>query len=240
MKHAPNRRLSLEFLGEWHAVGEAKNRGNHAQRVASAMAARPPYFDQFIEAMRYLQAFEPDVRPDFAALKQALLRFQSPANAQTYQHLLHQVLLPLSTTFLEHSPFKIANACHSVSHAFRETFRRLPEFGPLFELAITVGNVYYRGENIYQASRDSIGDLIRTGPRDGEDLPVHVWLTLGDMTVLDLTILASLRQQGRDDGGQDGILVWKASDPGDFLFEPLLLDNLFATRVDNITMVYAD
>lgn len=93
---------------------------------------------------------------------------------------------------------------------------------------------------IYQASRDSIGDLIRTGPRDGEDLPVHVWLTLGDMTVLDLTILASLRQQGRDDGGQDGILVWKASDPGDFLFEPLLLDNLFATRVDNITMVYAD
>ena len=190
--------------------------------------------------MRYLQAFESDVRPDFAALEQALLGFQSPTNTQTYRHLLHEVLLPLSTTFLNHSPFKIANACHSVSHAFRENFRRLPEVGSLFALAITVGNVYYRGENIYQASHDSIRDLIRTGPRDGEELPVHVWLTLEDMTVLDLTILSSLRQQGRHDGDQDGMLVWKASDPGDFYFEPLLVDNLFATRVDHITMVYAD
>ncbi len=57
---------------------------------------------------------------------------------------------------------------------------------------------------------------------------------------IELTILASLRQQERYDGDQDGMLVWKASDPGDLYFEPLLIDNLFASRVDHITMVYPD
>jgi len=75
------------------------------------------------------------------------------------------------------------------------------------------------------------------GPRDGEDLPVHVWLTVEDMTVLDLTILASLRHRGQYEGHSEGMLVWKANDPGDFLFEPLLVDNLFATRVDNVTLI---
>ena len=30
----------------------------------------------------------------------------------------------------------------------------------------------------------------------------------------------------------------KEDDPGDFRFEPLLFGNLFATRVDTITLVY--
>lgn len=196
-----------------------------------------PYFDQFIDAIRYLETFQPAPRPNYAAMRRGLLNFQSSANAPTYQSLLHEVLLPFSTSFLARSPFKVAHACHSVSHAFRHNFRSLPEVGDAFELAITIGNVYYRGENIYHANRDRIRDLILRGPRAGEELPVHVWLTLEDMTVLDLTVLASLRHQGRYDGERDGMLVWKESEPGDFFFEPLLVDNLFATRVDNITMV---
>ncbi|QKL52926.1 hypothetical protein HI795_14275 [Ralstonia solanacearum] len=60
------------------------------------------------------------------------------------------------------------------------------------------------------------------------------------MTVLDLTVLARLRHHGRHDGEHEGMLVWKESNPGNFHFEPQLVDNLFATRADNITMVYAD
>lgn len=197
------------------------------------------YLDQFIESVRYLETFQSGPQPDYDAMRRGLLGFQSPSNTPTYQSLLVEVLHPLSASFLAHSPFKIAHACHSVSHAFRHNFRSLPEVGQAFELAITVGNVYYRGENIYQASRNSIQELIQRGPRSGEELPVHVWLTLEDMTVLDLTVLASLRYHGRYDGENEGMLVWNESDPGDFRFEPLLVDNLFATRVDNITMVYA-
>jgi hypothetical protein len=232
-------------------MGEAKRRGNRDARVAAAIDAQAPvdnmhshmrlsgtsYLEQFIESMRYLEFFQSDSMPDYAEIRRALLGFQSAANAEMYRGLLEEVLLPLGASFLANSPFKVANSCHSVSHAFRHSFRNLPSVGEVFELAITVGNVSYRGENIYQASRDRIRDLIMQGPRDGEDLPVHVWLTVEDMTVLDLTILASLRHRGQYEGHSEGMLVWKANDPGDFLFEPLLVDNLFATRVDNVTLI---
>ncbi|WP_439892840.1 hypothetical protein ACS7SF_23210 (plasmid) [Ralstonia sp. 25C] len=197
------------------------------------------YLDQFIESVRYLETFQPGQRLDYAAMRRGLLGFQAPRKAQTYQSLLDGVLLPLSTSFLARSPLHVAHACHSVSHAFRHNFRSLPDVGHAFELALTVGNVYYRGENIYQASRSCIRDLILRGPRNGEELPVHVWLTLEDMTILDLTILASLRHHGRYDGESDRMLVWKENEPSDFHFEPLLVDNLFATRVDDTTMVSA-
>jgi len=197
-----------------------------------------PYLEQFIESVRYLEVFQPEAKQDYSELRRVLRSFQSSESAPVYQGLLEEVLLPFSASFLARSPFRVANACHSVSHAFRHNFRSLPGVGEMFEVAITVGNVYYRGENIYQASRESIRGLIEQGPRDGEELPVHVWLTIEDMTVLDLTILASLRHRGQYVGTDKGALVWKESNPGDFHFEPLLVDNMFATRVDNITLVH--
>ncbi|ENZ78058.1 hypothetical protein OR214_02334 [Ralstonia pickettii OR214] len=232
-------------------MGEAKRRGNRDVRVAAATDAQASvdhmhsqvrlsgmsYLEQFIESMRFLEFFQSDSMPDFTEVRRALLGFQSAENEPMYRGLLEEVLLPLGAAFLANSPLKVANSCHSVSHAYRHNFRNLPGVGDVFELAVTVGNIYYRGENIYQASRDSIRDLIMQGPRDGEDLPVHVWLTLEDMTVLDLTILASLRHRGQYEGPSEGMLVWRENDPGDFLFEPLLVDNLFATRVDNVTLI---
>lgn len=235
-------------------MGEAKRRGTREERTAAKIGVqdsagglnsrlRPSgasYLEQFIESVRYLEVFQSDAMPDYTEMGRTLLSFQSAENAPMYRRLLEEVLLPLGRSFLANSPFKVANSCHSVSHAFRHNFCNLPGVGEMFELAVTVGNVYYRGENIYQVSRDSIRDLVKRGPRDGEVLPVHVWLTLEDMTVLDLTILASLRHRGQYDGHSDGMLVWNANEPGDFIFEPLLVDNLFATRVDNVTLVHPD
>lgn len=39
-----------------------------------------------------------------------------------------------------------------------------------------------------------------------------------DLTVLDLTVLASLRHHGCHDGEHEGMLVWKESNPGNFHF----------------------
>ena len=211
------------------SMGEAKRRGTRDERVAAKIGAqdssgdsrermrssRTSYLEQFVESMRYLEVFQSESVPDYTEIRRALLSFQSAGNAPMYRRLLEDVLLPLGSSFLANSPLNVANSCHSVSHAFRHNFRNLPGVGEMFELAVTVGNVYYRGENIYQTSRESIRELIMQGPRDGEELPVHVWLTVEDMTVLDLTILASLRHRGQFDGRSDGMLVWNASDPGD-------------------------
>jgi hypothetical protein len=101
-----------------------------------------------------------------------------------------------------------------------------------FPLAVTIGNVYYRQNNIYKVTRTSIAQTVAEGFRADKNVDVHVWLTLDDMTVFDLTIVPTLISNGLLAADTPPLLMWRETDQSDFKFEPLLADNKFFERVD--------
>ncbi len=127
----------------------------------------------------------------------------------------------------------VAHACHAISDAFMMTLSNITQI-PL-PLAITIGDVWVKGKKKYGVNRSGIDQLIRTGFDQSKFVDAHVWLTLSDMTVIDLTILSTLHAEGALDGVNglgDGILVWREDEPSDYVFEPLLVDNAFFSKVE--------
>lgn len=124
--------------------------------------------------------------------------------------------------------YKIAHSCHATSHYFAQ------QFADRISVAVTIGNVYFRGTNIYGVTREKIEALIHEGFNRKRFVGVHVWLTTTDMTVLDLTALSSLAALGHAKAppSSNRVLVWNEESPGDLEFEPLLVDNDFFYKVE--------
>jgi len=196
-----------------------------------------PYLDQFITAIAFLEEFEKPTTPiDKAAAREYLIEFQS-TRMQRANELVLRAARQLAQRYVERTPDPLANRCHTVSYSFRETFLMNPLFGGVpHDPCITVGNVFHRGVSLFPTTRDSLRAMIEAGPQPGRDMATHVWITFPDMTVFDLTLLPTLRRRG-DHDGPDDLLVWHPSAPGDFVFEPLLVDNRFPERVDTLTSI---
>ena len=145
-------------------------------------------------------------------------------------------LLKLAEHYLESFPAgrSIANSCHATSHAFAVTVKAL-ELDDEIPMAITIGNVYFKNKNIYGVTRERIEQILTKGFEPGRTIDVHVWLTLPDMTVLDLTILSTLFARGLTEveaALDKRVLVWSPETQSDYRFEPLLVDNDFFLKVD--------
>lgn len=103
-------------------------------------------------------------------------------------------------------------------------------------MAVTIGNVHYKGQNIYNVSKSALKRILNVGHNTNEKLNVHVWLTLDNMTVFDLTILSSLAAMEIMPPLQEEespVLVWREDSPGEFNYEPLLIHNAFFDLVDS-------
>jgi hypothetical protein len=134
----------------------------------------------------------------------------------------------------------IEHNCHAISHGFAATLQQTP-FGEVFPLAMTIGNVWFRGNNIYKVTRQKIDQIIREGFVPDKTVDVHVWLTLSNMTVVDLTLLSTLSALGLSESApsrDDRVLFWQEATPGDFEFEPLLVDNDFFSKVERGVVTY--
>lgn len=157
---------------------------------------------------------------------------------------MHQLIDEMAHYFLEGrnnmNPGSIAHQCHIVSHGFKTFFdqncsvQSLPQ---LANLKMTVGNVFYKGENIYKATKRSVCETIDAGRKLDRELDFHVWLTTSDMTVYDLSIIPTLRAKGHNIGSDvDPLIVWRQGDKSDFIYKPLMVDNELADKVDIISM----
>jgi hypothetical protein len=192
----------------------------------------PKYVDQFTEALRFYTELHNDFgeMPDFRQLKEYFLQNQGPDRAENYDQL-HRFLLQFGEHYIAQYPSDVAHSCHAVSNGFYETWKNF-EWSEAFPLSITIGNVYYKGENIYNTSQDSIARITKEGFQRGKTVDVHVWLTLDDMTVVDLTIISTLQARGAIFATPSKFLLWREEIPTDFVFEPILVDNAFFGRID--------
>jgi len=192
------------------------------------------YLDQFVSALRFYFDLNPDedVRPDFNRLQRHFQQARS-ANPASSHAITKAFLARLADRFVDGYPGDIAHACHAASAGFLASWGASRPPGLPGTLSITVGSVRFKGRHVFQTTRNAIAQLIDAGRAPGADLPVHVWLTLDDMTVIDLSIVATLIKYGELSAGAPPVLFWRDDAPGDFVFEPLLVDNLFFQRIDS-------
>jgi hypothetical protein len=202
------------------------------------MQPTEPYRTAFVGALRNLASLSPEyaaTRPDFVQISQILARNREPELMDTYLQVKSRLLQPFAEYYVKTHPARggVANACHAVSAGFRESWGNL-EVAAAFPLTVTIGNVYFRGDNIYKVTFPRLTEILRLGPQAGQTLDVHVWLTCDNLEVIDLTIKSTLlrRRKLNPKKVKSPVLFWSEDEPGDFSYEPLLIDNDFFAKVD--------
>ena len=133
----------------------------------------------------------------------------------------------------------VINKCHAVSQGFWELLQRY-EFSSAFSANITIGNVFFKGRNIYNLSKNKLKYIINEGHSLTKSLDVHVWITFENMTVFDLTIIPTLLHMGlisEKEFKDNPVLTWREDLESEFNYIPLLVDNEFMHRVDKAIII---
>lgn len=192
------------------------------------------YLEQFLSSLRFYVELNPaEAAPrNFDGLRQHFLHRQSPAQVQSMTDT-RKFLTWLAEHFVEGYPGDLAHACHAASAGFLHSWNASRRPGLAGTLSVTVGSVRYKGTPVFETTRAAIAGLIAAGRAPAIDLPVHVWLTLDDLTVIDLSIVPTLVKYGHLPADTPPVLFWREDAAGDFAFEPLLVDNQFFERVDS-------
>ena len=195
------------------------------------------YLDQFVGSLQFLKEFNEEYRAngqEESTVRNVLVELQSHRDGGVYDKTL-ELLKILSTLVLaKYRPEDVVNKCHAVSQSLFETYNNSAPGG--FQLNITVGNVIYKGKNLYNLTRGGLREIIGQGPTATGSLDVHVWLTLEDMTVIDLSIIPTLVHRGElpESALEEPILFWHEGKESNFEYQPILVDNEFMHRVDRV------
>lgn len=206
------------------------------------MAGMMSYLEQFIDAVQFKRKIDRTFRPTTDQISALHKMFTEQSLAASSEELLHmrELIWSSATRDTDHLPMpRLINQCHAVSQSYFERYEQT-EFGERLPLYITIGNVFFQGHNVYGLSKSKLRTIVNRGPDAREKLDVHVWLTLSDMSVMDLTIVPTLKARGlitADSDEFDRVLMWDENTPGPFRYEPLLVDNDFLYRVDRIRSV---
>ncbi|MFK7892731.1 MAG: hypothetical protein AB8B63_18100 [Granulosicoccus sp.] len=101
-------------------------------------------------------------------------------------------------------------------------------------LTLTVGDVAYRGESLFNTTRTTLHDAIASGISTEDKPRFHVWLTLADMTIIDfsiLTVLGSGAHAALGGKSNQGVNIWRPERKGPLEYYPLLVDDEFLARL---------
>jgi hypothetical protein len=101
----------------------------------------------------------------------------------------------------------------------------------------TVGNVYLGDRNLFPTAQDGLRLLSAREKQLHEELRLYAWLTLNNMTLVDLTRPSYLRSKGVQpphvSSGSHAI-IWREAEAKKLRYEPLLVDNHLLGRIDDI------
>jgi len=194
------------------------------------------YLEQFVDSMRFLEKFDKNQKKEGLNYEDVSRGIERNLLDEELQNFLDNNLGNAANGFIRNSPGNLANLCHSVSQQFYENWMS-QKIGDIAPVAITVGNVKYKGQEIYQVSRSSVKRIMAKGFCPDESLDVHVWLTFSNMTVLDLTIIPTLVSKGLASPSEFEDLryvIWKEGESSSFEYIPVLQHNNFMYVVDKV------
>jgi hypothetical protein len=101
---------------------------------------------------------------------------------------------------------------------------------------LTVGDVKYNGTSIFNVTAEGVFNILRNG-KSKEDMNAHVWITLPDLTVLDLTIISTLIERGQihlQDAPENPVLTWREDISSKFFYHPIIVDKDFPHKVAHV------
>ncbi|KPQ23803.1 MAG: hypothetical protein HLUCCA13_11730 [Halomonas sp. HL-48] len=194
------------------------------------------YLKQFVDSMRFLERFDKNQKRQGLNYEEVFRGIESNLLDKELQSFLDNNLGTAADSFIRNSPGNLANLCHSVSQQFYENWMS-QKIGDIAPVAITVGNVKYKDQEVYNVSKSSVKRIMAKGFCPDESLDVHVWLTFSNMTVLDLTVIPTLVSKGLagpTDFDDLRYVIWKEGDDSDFEYIPVLQHNNFMYAVDKI------
>jgi len=197
------------------------------------------YLDKFLDALLYVGKFE-ELPPDDIVQK-TLGHYRNYAiflrENIGFEANLHQGVHDIVSRYAGGAP-NLKGQCHAICQGLHDIFFKFSEAHRIpASLALTVGEVRYKGTSVYDVSKAKIKRLIRGGNQTTSALGVHCWVTLDDMTVYDPTIMPNLAHMGWIEEAEVSahpIIVAPNGKTDDFEYIPMLVDNNFMARVDEV------
>lgn len=129
----------------------------------------------------------------------------------------------------------LVNRCHEVSQNFADVITELNkepgiERKPLF---ITIGNVKFEDEYLYKADFESLEKRFQDGLKSKVPMDFHVWITLPDLSIIDMTLHASmLNDEGNEDINACQLITDIDGSSSPFEYEPLFVHTDIMSLID--------
>lgn len=198
------------------------------------MNMKRSYSDQFIDAVRFFTELNGG-KPDYNALR-AHIKCKQSNSAKSQSEIWVERIAKFAEFIVQdrvRNGFEVINNCHTLADDILTNWQKISGAGQA-PLAITIGNIFYKGDCVYNVSETVIKRILNEGVISDKPLDVHVWLTLENMSVIDPTFLCTLAVRNIDISpyGASPVLVWNENIPSDFRYEPILVDNDFYSKVD--------
>jgi hypothetical protein len=195
--------------------------------------------DELIAAIEFAGELFPEAKPANAATTEGMKSFfKDFCSHKEYDPLFMPggVIYETALRFIDECPFPVAHQCHNISQQFFDQ-NHDKVFQSGFWMGITIGDIMFNGKPVFGATKDTIRDDIARGSDTDAPLNLHVWLTFGNMQIMDLTAVPSLlsKQIARhaDFRGQT-LISTKPRKTSKLQYKPILVYNDFLRLVDDI------
>ncbi len=191
---------------------------------------------QFTHGIAYRAHFDPSFKLDDEAsrvLENTFAQTSSKAMEEPFFSIRQSVCSQAAIYAADQASAHFAYQCLADSHTFLQACLEHNIVNPRY-MTLTVGDVSLDGQRLFNASRTTIGTAVEKGISTADEPTFHVWLTLADMTVIDLTLVRQLAASGKLPEPADAdawLTVWRQERKGRFDYHPILIDDDFLSRL---------
>lgn len=191
---------------------------------------------QFTKGIEFRTQFDENFSlnlQDMKLLESMFVKTSGQAMDEPFFSLRQKICRLAQTYAADRSTKSFAYQCLADSHTFLQACIDQRIIDERY-MTLTVGDVSYSNKRLYGASRETINLAIKHGISTRDKQQFHVWLTLADMTVVDLTINSQLTESGtktRQEFDAQPLNVWRPERCGKFNYHPVLIDDDFLKRL---------
>lgn len=190
---------------------------------------------QFAQGIEYKSKFDPSFsldEPSRALLESTFSQTSEKAMQEPFFSIRQGVCAKAIDYASENSVTPFSYQCLADCHTFLRACIDNKFLNEKY-MTLTVGDVSFEGNKLFNTSRYAIEECVQNGISTADTPRFHVWLTLVDMTVIDLTIVTYLMAMNRlptPARPAQWLNVWRPDRKGRFDYHPILIDDEFLSR----------
>lgn len=129
----------------------------------------------------------------------------------------------------------IINRCNDVSRFFLEYLSGIEHKSKIYDkpLFITIGNVKLDQKYLFEIDTTNLSEKISNGTKYTTPIDFHVWVTLPDLSIIDMTLDGSLKYYcGNFDVESYKIIMWREDKESILEYEPLYIHTDIRLLID--------